>query len=168
MESNNKNKNGFTLIELVITITIMGILSLVASGILIIGTDSFIFICTHSLSTREVQDAFNILHDNIINANSNSINTARNNRFYFINMNGDEVQFQYDRRNGYLRYRVVGQNDWHEILKNIQRNKFSFSYYTSNGSYWNNSEALKRVSIEVTLDLPDGNASYQKNIYIRN
>lgn len=168
MEAKYKNKNGFTLIELVMTITIIGILSLVASGILHIGITSFIFVSTHSALTRKAQDAINILFENILNADPEGINRAQRNRFYFFNMNGEEIQFQYDRRRGYLRYRVVGQSNWREILNNISRNEFSFFYFNIDGSSWNNKEKLKRVGIKFTLSLAEENETYQAEIYIRN
>ena len=168
MEVKSKNKNGFTLIELVMTITIIGILSVVAGGIINIGANSFIFVTTHSVLTRGAQDAISILHEYILNANPSGINRANNNRFYYINMNGEEIQFQYRRRRGELRYRVVGQSNWRRILNNIPRNEFSFSYFTSDGSSWNNNDELKRVRIEFTLSLADENESYQTEIYIRN
>jgi len=168
MEANPINKNGFTLIEMVISFTIIGILSAVASSILVIGINGFIFMSSHAVLTREVQNSFNILHDNILNATPDGVNTAKSDRFYFVNKDGDEAQFQYDKNNGFLRYRIVGKNNWHEILNNIQKNKFTFTYYTADGSSWNNSEILKRVRIEFTVNLNDGNKSFETEIFIRN
>ncbi|MEJ2053415.1 MAG: prepilin-type N-terminal cleavage/methylation domain-containing protein [Calditrichaceae bacterium] len=51
METKLVNKSGFTLIEMVMYVTIIGILSLLAGGIINLGMDNYLFITGKSVLT---------------------------------------------------------------------------------------------------------------------
>lgn len=163
-----KEDAGFTLIELVVSITIMGILSLVAAAIISIGIDSYNLFTSHSTMAREAQNTMRIMKEKIPMANPVTIMNATNRRFRFTTTSGQLVDFRF--RNGHsdLRYNITGSQD-REILHNIT--SFDFDYAKSDGSVWQSSDPvaeINRVMVNFSLSMLGESENYSFYFTIRN
>lgn len=162
------NKNGFTLIEMVIYIIVIGILTIIAGGIINLGMDNYLFISSNSILTRQAQDVMRFFHKKMVLANSNSISEATASRFRFNAVNGEEIQFIYNQGQGSVRYRILKQTGWQDLLTGIPSGGFSFSFFSGDGSSWSKTSEIRRVQINFTIELAEENATYQTEIYLRN
>jgi prepilin-type N-terminal cleavage/methylation domain-containing protein len=168
VETKLVNKSGFTLIEMVMYVTIIGILSLLAGGIINLGMDNYLFITGKSVLTRQAQDVMRFFHEKIILAVPDQISEAASSRFSFGTVNGDEIQFQYNQGRGYLRYRILGQTSWEEVLNGIPTDGFTFDFFSGDGSPWTDMSQIKKVRISFTIEIAGENVSYETQIYLRN
>ena len=164
-----KNSKGFTLIELVVTIAITGILSIVTAAIISIGVDSYNLFSTHATMARETQNTVKFLHDKISMALPSSISSATSSQFSFVTTSAEVIQIQYRSGDSDLRLKI-DSNPWREILHNIT--SFSFSYAQSDNSSWNNPpdpvSEINRINVSYNLNLIGESENYAFNFTIRN
>ena len=161
-------KTGFTLMELAISITIFGILTLVAAGIINIGIESYDLFITRATFAREAQNTLRTMMAKIPLAIPTEIKRAQNRRFQFITKQGQEVEFEYVKNSSLLRFRIIGEQDWRVILNNIAKNGFEFNYYESNGKKGTKQEDIRRIEVIFNLEKEDQSAGYIYKFYIRN
>lgn len=163
-----KNSKGITLIELVVTIAITGILTVVAAGIINIGVDSYNLFSTHATMARESQNTVKILHDKISMAIPNSITSSSSSQFDFVTTSAEVIQIEYRSGDSDLRYKI-NSNPWKEILHNIT--SYSFSYAKSDNSAWIVSDPvseINRINVSYNLILLGESENYAFNFTIRN
>ena len=163
-----KNSKGFTLIELVVTIAITGILSLVAVSIIGISIDSYNLFSSHATMARESQNTAKFMHDKISMTIPNCITSATSSQFSFATTGAELIQIEFRSGDSDLRYRING-GAWKEILHNIT--SFSFSYAKSDNSAWSVSDPvseINRISVSYNLTLLGESESYAFNFTIRN
>lgn len=163
-----KNSKGFTLIELVVTIAITGILSIVAAAIISIGIDSYNLFSTHATMARETQNTVKFLHDKISMAIPSSISSSTSSQFSFVTTSAEVIQIQYRSGDSDLRLKI-NSNPWREILHNI--NSYSFSYAKSDDSSWSGSDPvseINRINVSYNLNLFGESENYAFNFTIRN
>ncbi len=163
-----KNVKGFTLIELVVSITIMGILSVVAAAVITIGIDSYNLFTAHSTMSRESQNTMRFMHDKISMANPGTISHSTSSRFSFVTTTGQNVDFEYNSGNSDITYNVTGSPE-REILHNIT--SITFSYAKSDGTVWTSSDPvdeINRVTINYNITMLGESETYSFNFTIRN
>ncbi len=163
-----KNGRGFTLIELVISITILGIISIVIVSILTVGVDSYNLFTSHSTMSRETQNLMRIMSDKIPMAIPGTIATATASGFIFNNTNGETIEFEYRSGQADLRYKL-NSGSFREILNNITA--FVFSYAKSDGTSWvitDPVDEIIRVNVNFNLSMLGEIETYSFNFTIRN
>ena len=163
-----KNSKGFTLIELVVTIAITGILSLVAVSIIGIAIDSYNLFSSHATMARESQNTVKILHEKIAMALPSTISSATSSQFIFVTANAEVIQLEYRSSDSDLRYKI-NSNPWKEMLHNIT--SFSFSYAKNDNSAWTVSDPvdeINRINISYNLILLGESENYATSFTIRN
>ena len=116
---------GFTLIELVVTIAVAGVLSVVIASIMTVGIDSYNLFNAHATMSRESQDAVRVMADKIGMAIPSTISQKTNRQFRFTATNGENVRFQFRNGTKEFRYRIAGSS-WRELMHNMTN--FSFFY----------------------------------------
>jgi prepilin-type N-terminal cleavage/methylation domain-containing protein len=161
-------QNGYTIFELVITLTVSSILILLAGSILNIGVKSYHQYVTRSIMLREAQNTLVMMHKKIPLIVPENIIRANSGRFRFITSQGEDIDIQYRSRNGYLRYRIIGVQNWRIILHNIPNNSFSFTYLKGDKTAWSSIAEIKYVSVDFNLILSGEEAAYENHFYIRN
>jgi prepilin-type N-terminal cleavage/methylation domain-containing protein len=161
-------KTGFTLMELAISVTIFGILTLVAAGIINIGIESYDLFLTRATFAREAQNTLRIMLEKIPLAIPSDIKKAQGRRLQFITIKEQEVEFQYVQKDSILRYRVIGEQDWRVILNNIAKKGFEFNYYESDGKKTGKGEDVRLVEATINLEKDDQSANYTYKFFIRN
>jgi len=162
------DQKGYTLFELVITLTISGILILLAGGILNIGVRSYHHFISRSVMLREAQNTMILMHKKIAMAIPKDIAHAQNKRFRFITSKSEEIEIQYNNGQGNLRFRILGAQDWRVLLNNIQKNSFSFTYLKGDSTAWSSVDEIRRVLVSFDLNLSGEESSYENYFYIRN
>jgi prepilin-type N-terminal cleavage/methylation domain-containing protein len=163
-----KNSKGFTLIELVVTIAVTGILSLIAVSIIGIAIDSYNLFSTHATMARESQNTVKILHEKIAMALPSSTSSATSSQFDFVTTSAEVIQIEFRSGNSDLRLKI-NSNPWREILHNI--NSYSFSYAKSDDSAWTVSDPvseINRINVSYILNLLGESENYAFNFTIRN
>lgn len=162
------NQKGYTLFELAITLTISGILILLAGGILNIGVKSYHHFISRSVMLREAQNTMMLMHKKIPMTVAEEIIRANLRRFRFITSEGEEIDMEYRRNKGYLRYRIIGVQDWRIILNNIPKNSFEFNYLKGDSTAWSSVDEIRRVLVSFDLNLSGEESTYENHFYIRN
>ena len=159
---------GFTLIELVISITIMAILTVITAGMITLGTESYIFYHSRLSMTRYAQDTMRIMHSKISMAVPSTITNAASNRLQFSTSDNELIDFYFNSDNGTLEYDDQNFTD-REILQNIS--SFSFSYAKSDGNDWFSGDPvneIKRVYLDFNLEMQNEAKTYSFTFFIRN
>jgi prepilin-type N-terminal cleavage/methylation domain-containing protein len=167
-EIDMSNQKAFTIFELAITLTILGILTLLASGLLNIGIKSYQHFISRSVMIREAQNTMILLHKKIPMSVPKNIIRANSRRFRFLTAEGEDVDIQYRSNNGILRYRIVGVHGWKTILNNIAGNSFEFNYLKGDSTSWSSIDEIRRVAVKFDLNLNGEQSSYEDHFYIRN
>ena len=162
------NQKGYTLFELTITLTISSILILLAGGILTIGVKSYHHFISRSVMLREAQNTMLLMHEKIPMTVPKDIVRANLRRFQFITTEGEQIDMEYRRNNGYLRYRIIGVQGWRIILNNIPRNSFEFNYLKGDSTAWSSVDEIRRVLVNFDLNLSGEESTYENHFYIRN
>ena len=168
MRQISMRKNGFTIMELAISLSIFGILATIAAGIITIGVDSYNLFVTRTTMAREAQNTFRLMQEKIPLASPDKINRAKKRRFRFITEQGEDVDLQFVNNRSYFRYRIVGQQGWRVIMNNITNNGFKFNYQEADGNNAANKKDIRRVIINFNQDVDGQSASYTYRFFIRN
>lgn len=135
-------QTGFTLIELVITIVIAGIISVVIGRILFQSYQTFQ--TAEDISETDLQGllAINRIADDIHTIRSSAaISTIQSNQFVFTDVNGNSVQYQ------------VSSGS---LLRNSQAlassvASFNMSYYNKDGSTTASPQAVRFITIALSF-----------------
>lgn len=161
-------QSGFTIFGLVITLTISGILTLLAGGILNIGVKSYQQYISRSLMLREAQNTMLLLHNKIPMSIPGEIKTARSNHFWFTTSDDQEIDVEYDNKQGVLQYRTIGKHDWRTLLNNIKKNSFTFTYLKVDGIKSHSVDDIRQVLINFNLRIENEEINYESRFFIRN
>jgi prepilin-type N-terminal cleavage/methylation domain-containing protein len=163
-----KYSKGFTLIELVISITIMAILTAITAGLITLGVNSFIFYYSRLTMTRNAQDTMRIMHSKISMAVPSTITNAGATRLRFTTSDNELIDFSYNSTNHTLEYDDSNFNN-KQILQDIT--DFAFSYEKSDAATWVSGDPvsdLKRVHVSFDLTRQNESKTYNFLFFIRN
>jgi prepilin-type N-terminal cleavage/methylation domain-containing protein len=163
----NKQK-GYSLFELIITLTISGTLVLLAGGIINIGVKSYNHFISRSILLREAQNTMLFLQKKIPLVVPEKIINANAQQFSFITIEGEEIEIRYNRAGRYLHYQIPGVHNWRILLNNISNNSLNFTYLTESGSSWSSLEEIRYVILSFNLELSNEESIYENHFYIRN
>lgn len=142
MAVSRQKQTGFTLIELVMTIVLMGIISVVMGRILFQGYQTFL--TSQNISETDWHGflALERIASDIHNIRSaGDISTIQSNQFTFVDVDGNTVQYQ-----------VSGNT----LLRNGQTlaggvQSFSFSYTDENGATTATPSSVRYISLSANL-----------------
>lgn len=162
------NSKGFTLIELVISITIMSIITVMTASLISLGVESYTFYNSRLSMTRNAQDTMRIMLSKITMAVPSTITYANSGRLRFTTSDNELIDFNYNSSNNTLEYDNSDFTD-RQILQYIT--SFSFAYGNSDGSDWSSGDPvsdIKRVYVSFDLTMQNENKSYDFTFFIRN
>lgn len=160
----NKNKWGFTLIEMLLTIVIIGIMAGVAAKILLSGLDTYSFVVSRKDATQNARIAMDRIASEVLLLEEGDITFIANNRISFEDENGLSTSFQ---------TQVSGNQT------NITRgNDFlagplgflDFDYLRADGADAAMISEIKKINIELSIDSQGGfgPVTFRTEVFPRN
>ena len=118
-----KEETGFTIMELTVSIIIMGVLASVTMGIIYFNAHSMNVVSNNTLARIELRSAMNRLRRDIQKMDSGSIVQADASHLYFIDIDGNLLRYRYN--NGQLDRSDDGTT-WTALLNNLTATPFVY------------------------------------------
>lgn len=161
----NKNEAGVTLIELVITILILGIISLFGYGIIALNARTFNTVKDNTVNHWDLRTAMRIVQNDLRMLRPGGVINGTLPANHIDYHAADGHTYRYRLNGGNLQRRVDGGN-WNTILSNITANPFSYE----DVDHVNTVDKTKLVYIGITLKtIVNGKTStMSEKIYVRN
>lgn len=152
-------QHGFSLIELIMVIVIIGAISLILAPIIFIGIESWDYIHTR---TDLINDARMAMHRMVREIRgAKQIDTNYLTDIVFTNVNDETVRFFQDED-------VILRNE-DELVENVSVNQgLQFKYYNTNGEETSDKEEVKLIKIKLILIKNNSEFSLQDKVMIRN
>jgi len=153
-----KKEQGFTMIELIMVIVLLGILAVPAAQILSTAFKSYLTAQAITEANWQGQIAMERMARDIADvASSSSVSTMTSNQFQFIDMSGNS-----------LNYTLSGTN----LMSNAQIlasgvSSLTFNYYDQNGNTVTTNTNLHVVSISLTITENQSNYNLTTSVYLR-
>ncbi len=152
-------QNGYTLVEIVIVIVLLGILASAGSGVIVQAFDSYF--TTKNITGANWQSALAIermTRDLKAITSSNDILYATSSRFRIKDLDGSDIDYQVT-------------ND--QLLRNNQVladgiNAINFTYYNSNAAITTTIEQIRYLVVTLNIDYKNTNFQTATTIYLWN
>lgn len=160
---------GFTLVEMVLTIALVGILFAATSIILRQGLDSYENVQTRGTTLQDARYGMERVFKELLRVGDEAGNTVSgisNNQVTFVNAVGDTTNFQWDGQN------LVLGNDT-QMTSNILLNNvtaLAFTGYDQNNNATEVAASVRRIHVSLSV-LPTGHETpiaFQTDIFLRN
>jgi len=163
-----KQQEGFTLLEMVIALVILGIITLATMGIISVNARTFNSVKNTTAANWDLrktlhairQDVQQISPPNLIYENNGQFSSAKLN---FTDRNGTAVSYE---RSSNIFRRKVGAQAWVELLTTMNKDPFSFLDINSNPTNNRNNVAFIEVSLQIPGDTQD--ITMDDKFYVRN
>jgi len=158
----SKNQKGFTLLELVVALSIMGIVAGVVIGVVAINARTANLVSSRTLARYDIRDAFQALRDDIQQISPGNIiydgGNLNSHRLEFNDMDGNNILYLYSSgsvtRNGTA------------ILSNVQQNPFS--YLDQNLNITNVRENVLYIDVDLQVTYGNETVTLGDRFYVRN
>jgi len=161
-------ENGFTLLELVITIVIFGIISLFSLGVIAVNARTIVSVRGATTDNWDVRKAMQMLREDVqeirpqnLFYNNNGNLPAR--RLKFTALDGTVITY---RKQGDLFQRRAGSQPWVELLNTMTTNPFSYLDINSNSTNNRNDVVFIQVSIQAAGNVRT--ITLEDKFYVRN
>lgn len=173
----NHGKKGFTLIELVITMVLIGIVAYIAADAMSTGIKTFFVTENRKESLDQARIAMERMTREIRNLRSNSdVGTGSGSQFCFTNVSGTTISFRYSgspantiaRQDGLANLAACPGAAGNTLSNNITN--LTFSYIQLNGTVDAAFSAAntKRIRIIITSNESDETVTLQSDVWLRN
>lgn len=150
---------GVTLIEIVMVISIIGIISALLAPVILVGMDSWSYIKNRSELINNGRLAMNRMVREIREAKE--INNWEDDRIEFIDINGNTIEFSQE---GTL---LLRNGD--TLAVNLEENNgLSLNYWNSGGNTAVSADEIVRVEIILSLENRAGEFDVKNQVFIRN
>lgn len=164
-----KTEQGYSLVELVIAVSIMGILLTVATGVLLLHTATISRLFNETLLRWEVRKTMQLLRNDIQRLQADALLQEKsgkfaNTRLHYKDLEGNQVQYR-KQKNGLFQQKKGG-GDWKTLLYGVTGDTFQFL-----DSELNPIDHKEDVTfIEVTFQVSQNNIqiSLRDRFYVRN
>jgi prepilin-type N-terminal cleavage/methylation domain-containing protein len=163
-------QKGFTLIELVIVIIIVGILSAAAAIMITVGSQAKIVSENLLELNSSGEQALEIVMKHIVNIRSNSVSdlnvsitSGENDQLNITTISGDEIIiFEQD---GFLYEEVNGED---ALLTANLNSAPTFTYYGDDGNKTSTTTEVRYIGISFTLSINNESVDFSQVAYLRN
>lgn len=151
-------KQGFTLFEMVLTISIIGIISLVATGIVVLTTQTNAQIINRSILLIEGRNAINLIRSDLQKIAPDSIWTMKAKRLYFDDIDGNAIEYRYLNN-------VLTKNN-STVAEFLQANPFQ--YFDKDMIKTTDPTELSFIRIRLKLEWKSETVQIEEVVYVRN
>lgn len=168
---NRRLQKGFTLVETVLGIVVMGIVMLAFASIARLSVDSYSLIVSRKEAMSQARYALNRITQELVSINPASITSIGSTNISFNDSVGSPTNFRSQTTNGVTQ--IFRGNDL--LANNI--NSFSFVYYDANNNIITdgNISNLRRIAIDMGVNSSNGYSDmkirgevYPRNYYYTN
>ncbi len=165
----SSNSRGFTLMELVVSIVVLGVLGIVTYGVIALNANTFKTVQDNTVKRWDARRTMQMLEEDIQMINPDKVSGMPGtndpvNYLYFTNDDGKLVQYILN-ANGELK-RKEGTGAWSVILDHIDVNPFQFLDQYSNPTHTKADIQYIEVTLSQTID--SKNYTIKKKFYVRN
>ncbi len=154
----SSRENGFTLIEVIISVVLVGIVTSLALGILHTQAQTYSQIYNRSMLTFEARNALRLMRSEIRSMNPESITALDANQLEFTDVENNAVSYKF--QNGEL------TRNNQVILKNLTKAPFTFLDKDQNVT--DQKSDIRFVRIKLFLAAGNETAQMEELIYVRN
>ncbi len=167
-----RNEKGFSFVELLMSLVVVGIISISFAYLFSTGVDSFALVSSRKEALSQGRYAINRMTQELLKVRSTDIQSISNTSFSFTDSSGQSTDFHSQVVNGETQ--LYRGND----LLATSLNGFTLTYYDTNGvviSDYQQLASLRRIRIDLNVRV-DGNAGsvalmgeiYPRNFYYSN
>ncbi len=163
------NQSGFTLMEITVSLVILGVLSIVTYGVIALNANTFKTVENNTIKRWNARNVMQMLEHDIQMISPDDLtgmpgSNNPSNHLFFYNENGQLVQYLY--ASGNKLKRKVGSGSWSVILENVDTNPFRFLDGNSNATHTKANVRFVEVTLSQTID--SKNYTLRKKFYVRN
>lgn len=165
---NIKDQRGFTLIELVTTIVILGILSLFSYGIIVLNARTFNDIKNNTVDNWDLRRAMQLLKNDVQKIRPENLIMPKGNNFssaqlQFKSMEGNVIAY---RKNADSFQRRVDKDAWITLLNGLK--KPPFSYLNLHSTPTNNKNEVVFIQASFRIEKEGRVIKLDDKFYVRN
>ncbi len=167
---NNKilKENGYTILELVTTITIMGILFSIAFGIIVLHARATATITNSTNARWELRKVMDIIRNDIQKMDPTQIfglNMGQNAgmKLFFRDENGVQIRYM---KNGNMLRKSEGGGGWNVLLNDVQQNPFRYLDIDLNET--GNADEVRYIEVNLVIETEGITTTLEDMFYVRN
>ncbi len=153
------NEHGFTLIELVVTFIILGIISTIAIGILDTNTKTYSEVFYRSYLLTEGRNALRVIRNDIQNMNRETLSILEAGHMKFDDVDGNSIEYE-------LSSASLLRNS--QPLLNHLSNPDVFVYLDKNQDTTNVAQNVRFIRVNLKLTRNNFEIEMGEKIYVRN
>lgn len=154
-----REKRAFSLVELIIVISIIGIISVLLAPVILVGMDSWSYVKNRSELINNSRLAMNRMVREIREAEQ--IETWTNDEIKFTDVEGSIIKFEQD--NSFL------LRNGNKLAANLKENNgLSLNYWNSSGNTAVSTDEIVRLEIILSLENRAGEFNVKNQVFIRN
>jgi prepilin-type N-terminal cleavage/methylation domain-containing protein len=153
-----KKQNGLTIIEMIVTISIIGVIAVVATGIIHVSTQTYVRIVERSIVMVEGRNVMQKIRSDLQKLAPDSILTMKKKRLEFVDIDGNAIDYNYTKK-GLKRNKVI-------ITKFLQNKPFQ--YYDKDMAKAKDPAELRFIRVTLSLQWKSETVQIEELVYVRN
>ncbi len=158
------NERGFSLIEMIVVLIIIGTISAIAYGVILVNAKTFGVVSDEIANRWDLRKAMNILRkDFTILDSQNIVSLASGSKLFFKDIDGNKIRYIYD---GNKLRRQKNSGTWEVLLKNVKAAPFIYLDEDMNATA--NKDKLAYIKIRLTVNNSGKQRTAEDLFFVRN
>jgi len=163
-----KNEKGFSLIEVIVVLIIIGTISSIAYGVILLNAGTFKTLSEELSKRWELRKALRIMREDFSQIDPADIigfskSSKAGKRVFFKNLNGDKIFYKFD--NGLLLRRQNSQK-WEQLASGLEKPPFSFLNSKLNPT--KNKKDIAFIKVNLVVKINSKTKSIEDTFFLRN